>query len=115
MSKYRIQRYKQSIVLDFSDDDNLIVSGGHQLNGKLLGAIITVPDLDSTNTATFTLKDPDGNQLYQKATIAKETTSINLFDADTIIPLSGVHSIEISTSGAQSANRTFGVALLIER
>lgn len=123
MSKYNLQRYKTSLVLDFAADDNEITASAI-LNGLLRGVILTVPDLDSSDTTTINIKDADGNVLYTKGTLAESTThklyDMVASDASTIIPmavpLAGPSiTIDIVTSGAQTANRTFGVILLVDR
>ena len=117
-NRYRIQRYEESLVLAFATDNNSIESSAISLNGLLKGIILVVPDLTSTNTATINIKDVDGNVIYTKGSLAESTThQIYLYDSNNAlaVPLSGNHTIEIVTSGNQDANRTFSVALLIER
>ena len=116
--KYRIRRYKTTLILDFSADDNEIVSSAIPFNGVLKGIIPTAPDLESTNTYTITIKDADGNTIYTKATLVENQATPIFIDANNeplTLPLAGDHTITLTTSGAQTADRTFTVVLLIER
>lgn len=109
--KRSIQRIKKTLVLDFSEDDNQIVSDAFDVNGILRRVVFVVPALDSTHTASFTLKDADGYTAHTKAAVAQSTTdSENVEKA-----VSGDHTLTVDTSGAQTANRTFTVVLYVER
>jgi hypothetical protein len=115
---YVVQRKPFTLPLVFATDDNEIESSLTELNGLLAGVIVVVPDLDSTNTATVEVKDVDGNVIYTKTAIAKSTTGKFFIDANNFplqLPLSGKHTVKITTSGAQTANRSFTVILLIKR
>lgn len=107
----RIQRIKKTLVLDFSADDNQIISDAFEVNGIIRRVVFVVPDLDSTNTATLTLKDVDGYEVYSDATVAESTTANEVTDK----AASGQHTLTVDTSGAQTADRTFTVVLLVER
>lgn len=102
-------------MLVFGTNANTITGTSSYLNGLLRQVIIGVPALDGTDTATFTLIDAESNTVYTKATIAKSTTSINLLDANSMVPLNGTYTLKVVTSGDQTANRTFTATLLIER
>jgi flagellar hook assembly protein FlgD len=118
MSKFNIQRYKETLVLAFATDNNSIESSAVQLNGLLSGVVVQVPDLESTNTATINIKDASGNVVYTKASLAESSTTQAYVDGNNHplrIPLSGNYTIELVTSGNQTANRTFTVDLLINR
>jgi hypothetical protein len=113
----RIKRIPVTLPLVFATDDNEITVSVGDLNGKLLGIIPVIPDLTSTHSVTVTIFDAGGYKIYEKAGIA-ESTSVGLFvDANNHplqLPLSGAHTVKITTSGAQDANRTFTVYLLVE-
>ncbi len=118
MARNRIQRFIETLVLDFGADDNQIISGNISVNGLLHGITLVVPNLEDTNTVTITLKDADGTVLFTLAAIAESATKVILVDANNHplrIPLSGVHTVELLTSAAQTANRTFELVLLIAR
>jgi len=106
-----IQRIKKTLVLDFSADDNQIISDAFDINGILRRVVFVVPELTSTNTATLTLKDVDGNTVYTDATVAENTTANETTD----LAVSGDHTLTVDTSGAQDADRTFTVVLYVER
>ena len=118
MARQRIQRFTKQLVLDFGADDNQIISSALSLNGLLHGITLDIPDLDSTNTTTITLKDADGTVLFSKAALAESTKHGIVVDGNDHplrIPLVGNHTVELLTSGAQTADRTFEVVLLIAR
>jgi hypothetical protein len=112
MSAYdhRVRSITKTLVLAFAADDNQIVSSSFELNGMLARVVFVVPNLDSTNTADVTIKDSDGYTVYTKATVAKSTTS----NEEKTTRVSGMHTITIDTSGAQTANRTFVVKMLVD-
>lgn len=113
----RIQRIPVTISLAYATDDNDAVSSAVTLNGKLLGLIPVAPNLDSTNTYSVTLKDVDGYTIYTKASLAESVATPLFVDANNYalnVPVSGSHTIAIQTSGAQTADRTFTVILLVE-
>lgn len=116
MGRYNIKRYSASLVLAYQSNATTVVGDGVDFNGLLVGVVVIVPNLDSTNTATITIKDQDGTTVYSKASLARSTTTTAFVDANNYplqIPLSDSHTITITTSGSQTADRTFGVRLLI--
>jgi hypothetical protein len=118
MAQYNIQRYSTSLVLDFAVHNNYIESAQIPFNGLLRGAVLIVPALEVAHTAKIEFFDADDNLLFSKATLAQSTTHQILTDANNMyiqIPFSGTTKIKVTTSGAQTANRTFGVVLLVDR
>jgi hypothetical protein len=118
-NKYTIQRFTvPGTVIDQSEDADEIVTDEFQLNGLLKGLLITSPDLDDTDTFTISLKDADGYTIFTRGTLA-EGTVFNIYtdtnDHPLEIPLSGSHTITITASGDQAADRTFVVKLLVQR
>lgn len=106
-----VQRVKKTLVLDFSADDNQIISDAFDLNGILRRVVFVVPDLTSTHTADVTLKDVDGYEVYKDSAVAESTTANETAD----LAVSGNHTLTVDTSGAQDADRTFTVVLYVER
>jgi hypothetical protein len=120
MSKYNIQRFATSLVIDTGEDADQIISDAIPLNGLLRGILVTSPDLDDTDTFSITIKDAGGYTIYTNASLAESTLHAlfedpDLTDAILARPLSGNHTITITASGDQAADRTFAVILLIER
>ena len=119
MARNRIQKFATTLVLDFGADDNQIISGSIVgLNGLLHGILLDIPDLDSTDTVTITIKDADGNVIFTRASLAESTKHVITEDSNNHplrLPLAGAHTITIDTSGAQTADRTFEIKLLIAR
>lgn len=119
MSKYNIQRFTvPGTVIVVATDADQIITSAFSLNGLLRGLLITSPDLDDTDTFTVTLKDADGYTVFTRGSLAESTllgifTDSNDFPLET--PLSGNHTLTITTSGDQAANRTFAVKLLVDR
>lgn len=115
---YNIQRYKATLVIDVSEDAAVIVSAPREFNGRLVGVIPTAPNLDDSDTYTVAIKDVDGNTIYSKASLAESVASPQFVDANNHplrLPMSGNHTITITASGDQAADRTFTVVLLIDR
>lgn len=106
-----IQRVKKTLVLDFSEDDNQIISSAFDLNGILRRVVFVVPELTSTHTASVTLKDVDGNTVYTDTGVAESSSANEVAEA----AISGQHTLTVDTSGAQDADRTFTVILYVER
>lgn len=111
MSKYPNTRIKKTLVVDVSEDNNSVLSEPFEINGRIRRAVIVVPDLDSTNTATLVIKDEDGFTVYTDSAVAENSTANETTD----IAVAGQHTIEITTSGNQTADRTFTVVLLVDR
>lgn len=109
--RHGIQRVKKTLVLDFSEDDDQIISSAFELNGILRRAVLVVPALDGTGTADVTLKDVDGYTVYSDTTVAESTTANETTD----LAVSGSHTLTIDASEAQTEDRTFTVVLYIER
>lgn len=115
MGKYAIQRFKQTILLDVSENDTVATTGNNYFNGLLRELIVKTPDLDSTNTMTFSILDEDDFVIYEGEAQAKDSTVISLLDANSVVPLSGNHKLKVTTSGAQSVDRSFDIVFYIER
>lgn len=119
MGKYNIQSFTvPGTVIDQSADADQIITSAFELNGLLRGILITSPDLDDTDTFSITIKDADGYTIFTRASLA-ESTLHNIF-TDTNnhplqLPLTGNHTVTITASGDQAADRTFVVKLLVER
>lgn len=119
MGKYQVQRFTvPGTIIDQSEDADQIITSAFAVNGILKGILITSPDLDDTDTFTITLKDAGGYTIFTRGTLAEGTllgifTDANNFPLE--LPLSGNHTITITTSGDQAADRTFVVILLIKR
>jgi hypothetical protein len=118
MTRYQIQNYSKSLVLVFATDDDLIEDAAHYFNGLVRGIVLVAPALTGATTCGIRITDAAGNIVYSKAALAASTThQIYLYDTNNVLmfPLSGTYKIGITTSGAQDANRTFAVAVLIEK
>ncbi len=115
---YNIQKFSKTLILLYATNPTTIASVAAYLNGLCRGIVITAPALETSHTYTINIKDAAGNVVYTKAALVQNTvTQIYLYDANNalVFPLSGDYTIEIVTSGSQTADRTFTVALLIER
>lgn len=117
MSDFSVQRKALSLVLAFATDNDSIDSSAIALNGHLAGVIINAPVLESTHTFTVTVKDADGYTIFNRAGLAQSSQHGLFVDSNNHplhLPLSGNHTVTITTSGAQTANRTFPVVLLVD-
>jgi hypothetical protein len=115
---YNIQKYTKTLTLLYQSDDNLIEDALHYFNGIVRGIVLVVPNLEGSDTASISLIDDAGVVVYTKTGLAESTThQLYTYDANNVLqfPLSGNYKISIGTSGAQTANRAFTVALLVER
>lgn len=116
MSKFNIGRYKTSLTILATG--TTITGAAVQFNGLLRGIITIAPALSSTNTYTVTIKDADGYVIYNKAALVANTTTPAFIDAANQplqLPLSGAHTITITSSGTEGADRIFSVVLLVDR
>lgn len=88
------------------------------LNGRICGISINCPALVGTTTLTVTLKDADGAQLYQKASIPEGAVSNYYVDATPSplnIPVCGPINITCLASNAQTgAAAVIPVTLLVD-
>lgn len=89
------------------------------LNGLIRAIYINAPDLTSTNTYTITIAGPKtGQTLYSKASLTKNAKTNILVDANNYplqIPFATSGVITVTSSGAEGADRAFGITLLVER
>jgi hypothetical protein len=119
MSKYNIQKFTvPGVVIDVSADDDAILTAAFDINGLLRGILVNAPALDDTDTFTVALEDADGFVLFSEAGLAHTTKHGLMVDANDMalaVPLSGSHKIRITANGAQAADRTFAVKLLVDK
>jgi hypothetical protein len=119
MGKYNIQQFTvPGTVIVIATDDDAILTAAFSINGILRGIKVTAPALDDTDTFTIAVEDSDGFVLYSIASLAHTTKHSLMVDANDMalaLPLSGDHKVRITANGAQAANRTFVVKLLVER
>lgn len=118
MSGYAIKRITSSILVDVSEDNDLGTVTGVAANGLLVGILINAPDLDSTHTYTLTLKDSEGYTVFTRASLVESVRTTVYIDTNNHplrLPLNGDYTIEVLTSAAQTADRTFSVTLLVDR
>lgn len=106
-----IKRIERTMVVDVSEDNNSVETQPFEINGRLRRAVVVVPDLDSTNTATLNVVDQEGQNAYQKTAMAESATSNN---TGLDVALAGDCTLQIVTSGNQTADRTFTVVLYVE-
>lgn len=69
-------------------------------------------------TVTVTLRDQDGNVIYQKASLSASSNTVAFVDTNNYplqIPLAGAYTVEAAVSGGQVVTQqTIGIKLLIE-
>lgn len=115
MSKFGIQRYKISLTI-LSGTTN-IVSSALPLNGLLRGISVSAPAMTGASY-TAAVKDADGFTVYSKSGITPNALTSAYIDANNQplqLPLSGGHTITLTSAGTEAADRAFSVALLIDR
>lgn len=120
MSKYGVQKFKTTVSI--ANGQTVGQSTGNALNGVLRGIIVKAPQLDGSVTLTLDIIDEDGSvTMFSRASIAENQNSVILHDAQTapnalVVPLSGVYTIQVTASGAQSGdNDSVPIVLLIDR
>ena len=116
MSKYRIQKLKKTLTLDFAANSTVITATQLQLNGVLVSSTIKTPAaVDTSATVGIKLTDSDGVDVFTR-TGAAVNTNVNTLLADaTRVPLSGTYTLTVTFSAAQTANRATDVTLYIDR
>lgn len=116
MAKFQIQRYKTTLTI--ADGGTTATSSAVELNGLLKGITVVAPALTGSNTLTVAIKDADGTTIYSKASIAESATATAFVDANNHplqLPLSGNHTITVTSSGTESPAVDVPVVLLIQR
>lgn len=120
MSKYNIQRFKQTI--DIADGQTIGNSVAANLNGILRGVLVDAPDLDGAVTLTVAVLLIDGAEeytIFSQASIAENANTAILVDANNhplSRPLSGNIQIRVTASGAQADDDdSVAVSLLVDR
>lgn len=115
--KYSIQRFTKSMTI--VSGQTTINATGLSINGLVRSITIVAPDMTGATFSIF-VKDANtiGHTLFTKATLAKNTTHVILLDASNNplqIPLTGLSALTITSIGAEGADRTFSVELLVDR
>lgn len=116
MSRHRIYKYKKTLTLLFASNTTVITEVGVELNGVLAATTVKTPAaVDSTATVAVKLTDADGVDVFSRSGLAVSTNAQALLADATRVPLSGLYTITVTFSAAQSANRATDVTLLIDR
>lgn len=116
MSRYRIKRWKQTLTLAFATSSTVITATGVDLNGILWASNVKTPTaVDSTATVAVKLTDADGVDVFTRTGLAVNTNAQAILTGDTRVALSGVYTVTVTFSAAQTANRATDVTLLIDR
>lgn len=116
MAKFRIQKFKQTITLDFAGNSTVITATGVPLNGILTATTIkTAATVDTSATTAVKLTDSDNVDVFSRTGLAVNTNTQALLADATRVPLSGLYTITVTFSAAQTANRATDVTLLIDR
>lgn len=116
MSKFRIRKWKQTLTLDFANNTTVITVTGVDLNGFLTASTIkTAAAVDSSATTKVELTDADGIVKTVQTALAVNTNTNALLADATRLPLSGLYTVTVTFSAAQTANRATDVTLIIDR
>lgn len=115
---YGIQRYTQTVTI-LADGTTANAPTTRSLNGYLVGVLADVPALVGTTTLTIAITDAAGYTLYSKDSIAEGAKFTDFADANNVlrrIPVSGILTITVTASNAQTAAAApIPVVLLIDR
>lgn len=117
MSIKRFGRLKFTLPLTHGASANTVTQNANYVNGLLRSAIVKAPaSVDGSATLTLNILDVDSNIIYTKASIAANTTSINLLTQDLSVPIVGTYQVQIVFSANQTATDTStGVVLIVDR
>lgn len=116
MSKYRIQKWKKTLTLLFATHSTIITQTGVELNGVLLAANVkTAATVDTSATTAVSLTDADGVVVYSKTGLAAAGNTQTLLTNDTRVPLTGLYTVTVTFSAAQTANRNTDVSFFMDR
>jgi len=79
------------------------------IEGQSELSMLTVPDLDNSDTAELVVLDPWGGRMFESGELAESTTQP--MNMDPPVPFTGRQGLRIECSGAQAAARTFNVTI----
>lgn len=114
--KFRIGKWKNTLTLLFATNNTVISQANVPLNGVLMAINIKTPAaVDSAATVAVKLTDADGVDVYSKSGVAVNTNTQTLLTNDQRVPLSGLYTVTVTFSAAQTANRNTDVSLLLDR
>jgi hypothetical protein len=101
-----VSRKEVDLTLLFATDNDLI-STTIRICGTMLDATFDVPVLDGATTATLILLDENGKSVYNSGACAANTShSLTIGKS-----FAGELTVQHTTSGGQTANRAFGLAI----
>lgn len=111
---YRVKTVSQALNLTHGGAVTTVSNANQKLQGLLrMATILTPAAVDGSATATINILDSDGTTVYSKASLAANTKTKDL--QTTPIPLSGLYTVQVVFSAAQTAtDSTTTVRLLIE-
>lgn len=103
-----------SLTLAFATNATTITATVTDLVGTVGRIVFVVPALDGVTTATLSLKDTNGVVLWTSGACA--ASSKTAFDSTELLGLilAGTITVQIVTSGNQTANRVFGVDCYVQ-
>ena len=118
MSYDRATVARPSFPLTVAAAGTTVTSAAMGLNGILVGLTAIVPALDNAATLAVSVADADGTVLYNKSGIAAPSQTAFLIDVNNMylrIPVSGAHTVTVTTSAAQTTQKAVTVKLLISK
>lgn len=113
-------------LIDFSENDTVGTVSFYGMRGYLVKAQITAPALDGADTYTFAVADEHSETMFSKAGLAESDVSTVPVAGDVALtqqwyatnavfysadPTAASGTVTITTSGAQTADRTFTIKL----
>lgn len=82
-------------------DGQTVGSAVTYLNGTITRLVMTLPDLDTDTTATLTIEDEDGKEIYNSAAQSDNGTTSLVVDGD----VCGTQTFKITCATAQSGDK----------
>lgn len=93
-----------------------VITAAVEPNGVLLAINVKTPAaVDSSATVAVKLTDVDGVDVYSKTGLAANGNTQTLLTNDQRVPLSGLYTVTVTFSAAQTANRSTDVTLVVDR
>lgn len=115
--RYNFQRYSKDVTV--ADGQTVGTATTDNLNGKLAGILLNVPQLTGTTTITFEILDADGFTIFSRASIAENGKTSIFTDSNNHplrLPLAGIYTLRVTQTNAQSGAAAVTTAkLLVDR
>lgn len=112
----RIYKWKQTLTLVLGTSTTVITTTNVELNGFLAATTVkTAAAVDTSATTAVKLTDSDGVDVFSRTGLAVNTNAQALLADATRVPLSGLYTVTVTFSAAQTVARATDVSLFVDR